>query len=105
MKQYTYITHKTIDQIASCFSDEEEVAEFFLAIDELGEKLFKASAARRKRNEGQTAISALEQICTLLMFFRMNIDLMNELLKNFDVEILTQEQLLEKEAECKDQSD
>lgn len=100
MRKQIILTDECVRNIAQSFSDPEEAQFFISDLDDATDELsFLYQLRIRSTSEEQTALFVIKQACTLAMFCREHIELVQQLISCLDYRDLTEEELKELEGE------
>lgn len=93
MKKYLHISMDTVDKVCDCFCDDAEMMNFVSSIDSLSNELsYIVESGKRARDDALRGGLAIKEICVLALFFRENIELVNQIVNTMHLEEVTEEE-------------
>lgn len=93
MKKYKVITQGTINKIATCFTDKNEIVEFVQAMDFLAEELVFSRQYRERSSNEESTMQLAVQIIAFTDFCRERMDMLNQLVGSLSFEEMTEEEI------------
>lgn len=86
------VTQEMVNKLESCFSDADEMRQFFHSLEELISELTFSFQMRKRLDDEAAALILVKELCWFTLFCRENLELIHQLIANIDYKELTEEE-------------
>ena len=87
------IDANAVKKMSACFSDQEEAKEFFENLDSFAEETAFYTQCRNRAMDEEATLILIKQTFAFVSFCRSYIDLIHQLIANFDCKEITEDEI------------